>query len=113
MPDAAVILDDAFRIQWFNSAARSMLGLSPGSRDHGRRITGRLEAPELALWLGGDPTGQPLELSLPGPPQRELELRLAPFGKNQYLLTGHDITELKRIQTVRRRGFNSLVQRVV
>ena len=102
MPDAAVILDDAFRIQWFNSAARSMLGLSPGSRDHGRRITGRLEAPELALWLDGDPTGQPLELSLPDPPQRELELRLAPFGKKQYLLTAHDITELKRIQRVRR-----------
>lgn len=102
MPDAAVILDRDFRIQWFNSAARTMLGLSPGSRDHGRRLTGRIDTSGLARWLGNEPTQQPLELALPGPPPRELELRLAPFGNDQFLLTAHDITELKRVQTVRR-----------
>ena len=102
MPDAAVILDQAHRVQWFNSAARTLLGLSSGTRDRGERLIRLIPDRRFARWLEKSPAQESLEITLPGPPARELELRLAPFGNDQYLLTAHDITELKRVQTVRR-----------
>ena len=102
MPDAAVILDQAYRVQWFNSSARPLLGLSAGTRDRGKRIARLIRDARFVRWLEKSSHQEPLEITLPGPPGRELELRLAPFGKDQHLLTAHDITEIKRVQTVRR-----------
>ncbi len=102
MPDAAVILDRRLRVQWFNSAAQSLLGLDPGQADGRRSLPDLLDDPSLAKWLRKGAEAPPLGRRLGQPRERELELRVAPFAKDQLLLTAHDVTELKRVQTVRR-----------
>ncbi|HHB12241.1 MAG TPA: phosphate regulon sensor histidine kinase PhoR [Chromatiales bacterium] len=100
LPDAAVLLDRDHRVLWFNSAARRLLGLSSASRES--RITRVLTGKGLRGWLADGVPRRPLEIVMEGPPPRELELRLLHFGEEQFLLTAHDITELKRVQQVRR-----------
>jgi len=102
MPDAAVILDQRLRVQWFNSAARELLGLEAGDSAVGRSLPELLDAPALADWLRQGADASPLEHCVGAVCERELELRVAPFAKDQLLLTAHDVTELKRVQTVRR-----------
>ncbi len=100
LPDAALILDRDRRILWFNSAARELLGLDAASRE--RRLTRVLSGKGLRRWLAEGLPARPLEIERSGPPRRELQLRLLHFGEEQFLLTAHDVTELKRVQQVRR-----------
>ncbi len=102
LPDAAVILDGEYQILWFNSAARRLLGLAPGQRGRNPRLTRLLAGKGVRRWLADGPPEAPLQVTMEGPPLRELELRLLPFGDGQFLLTAHDITELQRVQAMRR-----------
>ncbi len=102
LPDAAVILDGEYQILWFNSAARRLLGLTPGHRGHNPRLTRLLAGKGLRRWLADGIPDVPLQVTMEGPPRQELELRLLPFGDGQFLLTAHDITELQRVQAMRR-----------
>ncbi len=97
LPDAVFILDDELRITWFNTAARRLF--DPCKAQPVRRF---LPGARVSAWLWQSPPHAPLEITLPGPPRREIELNLAPFGNGRFLLTGHDITEHKRVQAMRR-----------
>ncbi len=97
LPDAVFILDDQLRITWFNSAARRLFDPTKGEP-----VRRALPGAGVSAWLWQSPPHSPLGITLPGPQRRELELRLAPFGQGRWLLTGHDITEHKRVQAMRR-----------
>ena len=102
MPDAAIILENDLRVQWFNSAARELLGISLSARKQHHRIEKLVENTELAQWLADKDFSCPVELASPSDSARILQLRMVSFGVDQYLLLAHDITELKRVEAVRR-----------
>ncbi len=102
MPDAAVILRDDLRVQWFNLAAHELLGLDVQARKKERRIFNLIDDAAFGTWIREAAHDRPLEMASPVDPSRLLQLRLARFGEGQSLLMAHDVTELKRVEAVRR-----------
>ena len=51
MPDAAMVLNDAGEMLWFNDAAHRMLGLSV-PRDIGQRVDNLIRNPRFVSYLG-------------------------------------------------------------
>jgi two-component system phosphate regulon sensor histidine kinase PhoR len=101
MPDATVVLTGDYRIDWFNEAARDLLGLQ-WVRDEGQRITNIVRHPDFVGFLSVS-TRESRSLSLPAPedPQKWLEIRLIPYAKKRFLLLARDTTALKRLETMR------------
>ncbi|WP_019626506.1 phosphate regulon sensor histidine kinase PhoR [Thioalkalivibrio sp. ALJT] len=102
MPDAVVILNDDLRIEWVNTMACQLLGLE-WPRDEGQRITHLLRHPEFLQFM--ERARESLaRVTVPSPldDERQLELRMLPYGDAQYLLLARDTTHLHRLEVMRR-----------
>ena len=101
LPDAVVALDGDHRIQWFNAAARGLLGLKY-PQDVGGHLTNLLRAPRIVEWLrrgGADPLN---DLPSPGDESVRLNLRLIAYARDRTLLIARDVSQLMRLEQVRR-----------
>jgi two-component system phosphate regulon sensor histidine kinase PhoR len=102
MPDGALVLDrrDA-RLVWFNKSARRLLGLQyPQSLD--RVLTELWPASRLAEWLAAGNPEATLEIHSPVAEAQLLSLRLLKYSPDQWLLVVRDVTQLARLEQVRR-----------
>lgn len=101
LPDAVVLLDNEQHVRWFNHAAEDLLGLRR-PQDRGADLHERLSNSDLAGWLQ-DGAREPLnDIVAPGRPDRHLNVTLLPFGRRQRLLLARDISDLTRLEQVRR-----------
>ncbi len=103
LPDAVVVLDrNSQRVQWFNEAATTLLGLRH-PRDLGRGLVDSLQPMPLAHWLAGGRNAEPiLDIASPVDPAIRLNLRLIPYSAEHWLLIGRDVTRLLQLEQVRR-----------
>ncbi len=102
LPDGVMILDGHRAIEWMNLQAEACLGLK-GSVDTGSRITHLLREPEFLGYLDSlDHRGVPLELHTLRNPGRSLQVQAAPFAAGRTLLLVRDVTQLKKLATMRR-----------
>jgi two-component system phosphate regulon sensor histidine kinase PhoR len=102
MPDGALVLDrrDA-RLVWVNKSARRLLGLQyPQSLD--RVLTELWPASRLAEWLAAGNPEATLEIHSPVAEAQLLSLRLLKYSPDQWLLVVRDVTQLARLEQVRR-----------
>ncbi len=103
LPDAVVVVDrNSQRVQWFNEAAGSLLGLLyPG--DLGVSVVERLQPLPLAHWLAAGRNAEPmLDAASPLDPDMRLNLRLIPYSDDYWLLVARDVSKLLRLEQVRR-----------
>jgi two-component system, OmpR family, phosphate regulon sensor histidine kinase PhoR len=103
LPDAVVAFGrDDQRVQWFNDAAGTLLGLRYPDDIQG--VLGE-RLPELPLerWVAEGGHVDPL-LDLPSPvdPELRLSLRLIPYGESLWLLIARDVSKLMHLEQVRR-----------
>jgi two-component system, OmpR family, phosphate regulon sensor histidine kinase PhoR len=100
LPDGVVVLDGQNRIAWLNHAAHAHLGLND-ARDLGQFVTYLLRNGRFTSWLNqaGD---EPLAMESPADPARSLTLQIVPLPRGQKMLLSHDITELMRVDAIRR-----------
>ena len=101
LPDGVVILDDDNRIIWLNAAAEHLLGLSP-SRDIGQFVLYLLRNSRFSEWLQHEDFSQPLNISSPGRSEKTLAMQLIPLPRRQKMLVARDITEIARVEAMRR-----------
>ncbi len=101
MPDAAVVLNNSYEIEWINEASISMLGFHP-KRDVGQRVDNFLRQPEFVRYLNVGNFEESIELLSPVTPGQFLSVRLVRFGKKQYLMVVLDVTETHRVNAMRR-----------
>lgn len=101
LPDGVVILDEGNRIQWLNQAAEHLLGLSP-KRDLGQFILYLVRHSRFVEWLGAEDFSQPLNMDSPGHREKTLSLQLVPLPRAQKMLLARDITEIARVEAMRR-----------
>ena len=90
-------------IEWCNPAAAGLLDIHwPG--DRGRRLSERIQLPELFRYLKREEFEQPLEFSPPNNRALVLSLTVTPFGKKRYqrLLVIQDITRIHNLDRTRR-----------
>ena len=101
LPDGVVILDRNNRIQWLNQAAERLLGLSP-ARDVGQFVLYLVRHSRFVEWIGSEDYAQPLNLDSPMQRDKTLALQMVPLPRQQKMLLARDITELARVEAMRR-----------
>jgi len=100
LPDAAVVLRPNDEIEWANKAARQMLGLQ--QTDKGQRIPNLVRFPEFIRYLKSGNYNEPVILPSPANNRIALELRIITYGSGLRLLLAQDVTQLKKMQTIRK-----------
>jgi two-component system phosphate regulon sensor histidine kinase PhoR len=103
LPDAVVVVDrNSQRVQWFNKAAGTLLGLHYPS-DLGVAVVERLQPLSLAHWLAAGRNAEPiLDIPSPADPNLRLNLRLIPYSDDYWLLVARDVSMLLHLEQVRR-----------
>jgi two-component system phosphate regulon sensor histidine kinase PhoR len=101
VPDAMVILDRNEQIVWCNPASRTYMGLDC-ERDRGQFIRYLLRQANFLEFL--DAVDYSRRLVCKSPINREivLSVQLVPFGEAQKLLVARDITDVERVDAMRR-----------
>ncbi|TAL45248.1 MAG: phosphate regulon sensor histidine kinase PhoR [Methylovulum sp.] len=100
LPDAAVVLRPHDEIEWANKAARQMLGLQ--QTDKGQRIPNLIRFPEFIRYLKSGNYSEPVILPSPVNNRNALEVRIISYGSGLRLLLAQDVTQLKKMQTIRK-----------
>jgi len=101
LPDAVVLLDEAWRVRWFNRAAEALLGLRRG-KDRGVTLSERMHGTDLALWLRAGARVPLHDVPAPGRAEGRLDVSVKPFGRRQRMLLARDISPLTRLEQIRR-----------
>lgn len=101
LPDGAVVLGGRGEIAWFNAAAQKLLGLrSP--QDVGQRIANLIRHPNFTDYLAEGSYLDEVEAPSPIRATQMLCYRIVPYGNGQRLLVARDISEIRRLESVRR-----------
>lgn len=101
LPDALVAVDADHRIRWFNPAAGQMLGLDH-PHDIDRPIDEAIAIPELTDWIASGAVNPLPDVAAPGNAELKLNLRLIPYAENQAVLLARDVSQLLRLEKMRR-----------
>jgi two-component system phosphate regulon sensor histidine kinase PhoR len=101
IPDAMIILNGNEQIEWCNPASRKYMGLD-AERDRGQFIRYLLRQAQFLDFLDAADYSQPLIIKSPVNREVMLSLQLVPFGTSQKLLIARDITDLERVDAMRR-----------
>jgi len=101
MPDGMVILDQADRIEWCNPRAEQHFGLDY-QRDAGQQITYLVRHPQFAEKLRSQNYSEALTLRQSRGSDLILSVQIVPYGDRQKLVISRDITDLERVETMRR-----------
>jgi two-component system, OmpR family, phosphate regulon sensor histidine kinase PhoR len=101
MPDGLILLREDERIVWCNPAAAAHFGLDTG-QDIGQSITYLVRQPQFADYLRAERYGEPLTLRPSRGTDLLVSVQLVPYGEGQKLRMSRDVTELERVETMRR-----------
>lgn len=101
LPDATIVLDLHGNVQWANKACEAALGVR-WPEDVNQRITNLVRNPELLPFIDNLKNGASLDIAAPLDKNRFYNIRLAPYGKNQWLFVARDITALHRAHQIRK-----------
>ena len=101
LPDGAVVMEQRGEIVWFNTAAQALLGLRL-PLDLGQRMPNLLRHPDFTDYFEREQFDRELELPSPINTTVTLALRVIPYGEGQRLLMVRDVSELHRLEVIRR-----------
>ena len=101
MPDGVIYLSGQDTIEWINQKAEQHFGLSQ-ARDLGCPLAGLVRQPELMRYLEYEEQDEPLVITSPRRPGLRLLIQLVPFGSDQRMLVSRDITQIEKLETMRR-----------
>ncbi len=101
LPDATVVLRSNGEIEWFNTAARHLLGLS-ARQDLGQRIDNLVRHPEFMRFFNRGDYSEIVEFPSPVDDQIMLAVQVVPYGDDQRLMVARDVTNIHRLEQVRR-----------
>jgi two-component system phosphate regulon sensor histidine kinase PhoR len=95
-----VVLGPRYEIDWFNDSASRLLGLRRS--DVGQQISNLVRNPRFVRYMSEGEMGLTIEMPSPTDESRELEVRVVPYGDEDFrLMVARDVTELKMMEKVR------------
>lgn len=100
IPDAAVVLGPHDEIEWINQAAINVLGLQ--NSDKGQRILNLIRHPNFVKFLKSGDYHNKVLLASPVNEQISLEIRIVAYGAKRRLLLAYDVTQLKKVERMRK-----------
>ncbi len=101
LESGVVVIDRRGRIDWCNLAAKDMLGVEL-RRDLGELFVNLVRAPEMVQYLDGQRYEMPLEIASPRSLDVRLEIQATTFRQNYTLIFARDISELYKLEKMRR-----------
>ena len=101
LPDGVVVLDSEHSIEWLNPTAEQHLGLSL-TKDSSYPIINLVREPAFAAYLEAGRYAEPLLLRPGRNPGCSLALQIVPYGGTQKLLLSRDISQLEKLESLRR-----------
>ena len=101
MPDGVVMLNSDGQIEWCNPVAEVQFGISL-ERDRGQWINYLIRQAQFTDYLAAHNYREPLIFKSTRNRDLVLSVQLVPFGDEQKLLISRDITQLERVETMRR-----------
>ncbi len=106
LPEGVAILNEANRIEWCNPLAQQHFDLD-AEHDFMQDITYLVRQPEFVEYireslLGKSSFSEPLVMRPARHDELVLSIKLIPYGVNKRLLISRDITQLQRIEAMRR-----------
>ncbi len=101
LPDAALLLSQGLAIQWGNKKAQHILGVN-WPTDIGQRIDNLIRTPEFSEYLTNKKFDTPCLLVSPVDSEIHLEIRLMAYGNEDVLLLARDVSDLYRLEEMRR-----------
>ena len=97
LPDATVLLNAEFQIEWCNEPARYLLNLrSP--QDLGYKINNLIRDPELLAYLNDPDSRDSIEIESPVDPNITIQVKIVSYGGNQMLLIARNVSDQKQLQ---------------
>jgi two-component system phosphate regulon sensor histidine kinase PhoR len=100
-PDAMLILSEHDEIEWANSAAEMLFGVSY-PRDYGLRMLNLVRNPDFNAYLQKGDFTEVIEMVSPRNMEKNLSVQIIPFGSSQKLMIGRDVTRLAQLEKMRR-----------
>lgn len=98
--DGVVMIDSKGNLEWWNSAAESLLGLRLPS-DLGYPLTHLLREPGFVNYYDSQDYLEPLIHTSPLNEECSLEFQITMFGENERLLLVRDVTKMQRLEVMR------------
>ncbi len=100
LPDAAVVLGKHGEIEWSNKAARNVLGLKKS--DKGQRIPNLIRSPQFIQYLKTNKYEKEICIASPANENIILKIVVVPYGAGLRLLIAEDVTQLKKMERMRK-----------
>jgi len=101
IPDGIVMLNETGQIEWCNPVAETQFGIG-NHHDHGQPISYLVRQAQFTDYLVAQNYAEPLVMKSARNANLTLSIQLVPFGDRQKLLLSRDITQLERVETMRR-----------
>ncbi|MFA7240159.1 MAG: phosphate regulon sensor histidine kinase PhoR [Sulfuricellaceae bacterium] len=101
MPDGIVMLNNKDQIEWCNAVAEAQFGLNL-ERDRGQWLSYLLRQSQFSEYLAAHNYRESLVIKSLRNRDLTLSIQMAPFGDEQKLLLIRDITQIERVETMRR-----------
>jgi len=101
LPDGAAVIGEQGELRWYNTAAQALLGLR-GGHDLGQRLPNLLRHPDFTAYFARGEFGDEIEVPSPVNAAATLALRVVPYGEDQRLVLLRDVSELHRLERIRR-----------
>ncbi|MCY4045192.1 MAG: phosphate regulon sensor histidine kinase PhoR [Cellvibrionales bacterium] len=99
--DAVVMVDRLGGIEWCNDAARPILGLSL-DKDYGQTLTHLLREPQFIQFFDSGNYADSIKVHSLHKPNSVLRVQITRFGQGNRLVFARDITEIARLEGMRR-----------
>lgn len=101
LPEGVVSLNEVNRIEWCNPLAEHHFGLN-AQRDIMQDVTYLVRQPEFIEYMRSGDFSESMVMKSARHDEMVLSIKLIPYGENKRLLISRDITQLERIETMRR-----------
>ncbi len=100
LPDAAIVLGKHDEIEWANNTAKSMLGLQ--TSDKGQRLPNLIRFPVFVSYLKNGDFSKSITIPCPTDQRMVLSVRIINYGAGLRLLIAQDVTQLRRMEQMRK-----------
>jgi two-component system phosphate regulon sensor histidine kinase PhoR len=101
LPDGVAILSDRLAIEWVNGHAEHLLGLD-NRRDAGLPIINLVREPDFVAYLRDGGFDEPRVFRSSREQGHSLQVQVIPFGQGRTMLLVRDVTQMERLETMRR-----------
>lgn len=98
---AFIMINKKGNLDWWNLASEKLLGLQY-PKDRNQSVTNLIRDPQFADYFHRENYTQTLKIKAPGDNQRVLEFQIALFGEHERLMIVRDITQLQRLESMRK-----------